>query len=69
VAGRCGYVVYIQAEENRGDDSALRYTSPHDTTFGRENADVRLNYILEFGPYRKENTALHRYKDQPVNAV
>jgi hypothetical protein len=35
VAGRCGYVVYIQAEENRGDDSALRYTSPHDTTCGR----------------------------------
>jgi hypothetical protein len=20
-------------------------------------------------PYRKENTALHRYKDQPVNAI
>jgi hypothetical protein len=42
VAGGCGYVVYIQAEENRGDDSALRYTSPHDTTCGRGCLEGRL---------------------------
>jgi hypothetical protein len=30
---------------------------------------VRLNNILKFSPYREGNTALHRYKDQPVNAV
>jgi hypothetical protein len=29
--------------------------------------EVGLNIIYEFSPYRKENTALHRYKDQPVN--
>jgi hypothetical protein len=32
-------------------------------------AAARINNILEFSPYRKENTALHRYEDQPVNAV
>jgi hypothetical protein len=31
--------------------------------------EARLNSSLEFSPYRKENTALHRYKDQPVNGV
>jgi hypothetical protein len=38
---------------------------------------VRLNhssrnsskYTLRIRPYREENTALHRYKDQLVNAV
>jgi hypothetical protein len=28
---------------------------------------ARLNSIYEFGPYREENAALHRYEDQPVN--
>jgi hypothetical protein len=28
-----------------------------------------VNNIQELSPYRKENTTLHRYKDQPVNAV
>jgi hypothetical protein len=28
-----------------------------------------LDKIQEFRPYRKENTTLHRYKAQPVNAV
>jgi hypothetical protein len=32
-------------------------------------AETRLNNIQEFSPYRKENTTLHRYRDQPVNAV
>jgi hypothetical protein len=32
-------------------------------------ARVCLNNIYEFGPYREESTTLHRYKDQPVNAV
>jgi hypothetical protein len=32
-------------------------------------AEVRLNAISEFSPYLKENTTLHRYKDQLVNAV
>jgi hypothetical protein len=30
-------------------------------------AEARLNNIYNPVPYRKENTALHRYKDQPVN--
>jgi hypothetical protein len=30
-------------------------------------AEARLNNTEEFGPYRKENTTLHRYKDQLVN--
>jgi hypothetical protein len=30
---------------------------------------TRLNYIKVFSPYRKENTALHHYKYQLVNAV
>jgi hypothetical protein len=32
-------------------------------------AEDRLKNIQEFSPYRKENTAFHRYKDQPVNAI
>jgi hypothetical protein len=32
-------------------------------------AEARLNNIQEFSPYRKENTTLHRYRDQLVNAV
>jgi hypothetical protein len=32
-------------------------------------AEDRLNNIYEFGTYRKENTALHQYKDQLINAV
>jgi hypothetical protein len=28
-----------------------------------------LNVIYEFSPYLKENTTLHHYKDQLVNAV
>jgi hypothetical protein len=32
-------------------------------------AEARLNNIYEFSPYRKENTTLHHYKDQLVNAV
>jgi hypothetical protein len=32
VAGWCRYVVYIQIEQHRGDNSTLGYTSPHDTT-------------------------------------
>jgi hypothetical protein len=32
-------------------------------------AKVQLNVILEFSPYLKENTTLHHYKDQLVNAV
>jgi hypothetical protein len=31
--------------------------------------EARLNNILEFSAYRKENTTLHHYKDQLVNAV
>jgi hypothetical protein len=31
--------------------------------------EARLNSIQEFSPYRKENTTLHHYKDQLVNAV
>jgi hypothetical protein len=31
--------------------------------------DAHLNYIQEFSPYRKENTTLHHYKYQLVNAV
>jgi hypothetical protein len=38
-----------------------------DQTTGRYNPeDSRLG---EFSPYRKENTTLHHYKDQLVNAV
>jgi hypothetical protein len=33
------------------------------------NVGQFLNNILEFSPYRKENTTLHHYKDQLVNAV
>jgi hypothetical protein len=32
-------------------------------------AEVRLDNIKEFSPYRKEKTAPHRYKDQLLNAV
>jgi hypothetical protein len=32
-------------------------------------AEARLNNTYEFSPYRKENTTLHHYKDQLVNAV
>jgi hypothetical protein len=32
-------------------------------------AKARLNNIYEFSPNRKENTTLHHYKDQLVNAV
>jgi hypothetical protein len=32
-------------------------------------AEARLNNIYEFRPYLKENTTLHHYKDQLVNAV
>jgi hypothetical protein len=32
-----------------------------------QNTGLRVDYIQESSPYRKENTALHRYKDQPVN--
>jgi hypothetical protein len=31
--------------------------------------EARLNNIYDFSPYRKENTTLHHYKDQLVNAV
>jgi hypothetical protein len=31
--------------------------------------EARLNVIEEFSPYLKENTTLHHYKDQLVNAV
>jgi hypothetical protein len=31
--------------------------------------EARLNNIYESSPYRKENTTLHHYKDQLVNAV
>jgi hypothetical protein len=31
--------------------------------------ECRLNIIWEFSPYLKENTTLHHYKDQLVNAV
>jgi hypothetical protein len=31
--------------------------------------EARLNSILEFSPYLKENTTLNYYKDQLVNAV
>jgi hypothetical protein len=30
---------------------------------------ARLNNIYEFSPYLKENTTLHHYKNQLVNAV
>jgi hypothetical protein len=32
-------------------------------------AEARPNYIYESNPYLKENTTLHQYKDQLVNAV
>jgi hypothetical protein len=32
-------------------------------------AETRLNNIYALSPYRRENTALHRYKNQFVNAV
>jgi hypothetical protein len=32
-------------------------------------AEARLNIFYQFSPYRKENTTLHHYKDQLVNAV
>jgi hypothetical protein len=32
-------------------------------------AEARLNNIWELSPYLKENTTLHHYKDQLVNAV
>jgi hypothetical protein len=32
-------------------------------------AEARLNNICKFSPNRKENTTLHHYKDQLVNAV
>jgi hypothetical protein len=32
-------------------------------------AETRLNKISVFSPYLKENTTLHHYKDQLVNAV
>jgi hypothetical protein len=32
-------------------------------------SEVRRNNVQEFGPYHKENTALHHYKDQLVGAV
>jgi hypothetical protein len=31
--------------------------------------EARLNVISESSPYLKENTTLHHYKDQLVNAV
>jgi hypothetical protein len=31
--------------------------------------ETRLNNILEFSPYVKENTALHHYNDELFNAV
>jgi hypothetical protein len=40
-----------------------------DVQFKPFEAEARLNNIYEFRPYRKENTALHRYTDQLVNAV
>jgi hypothetical protein len=39
----------------------------HDTD--RLKRAVRLNNIQKLSPYRKENTALHSYKDRLVNAV
>jgi hypothetical protein len=35
----------------------------------RKKSEAHLNNISEFSPYRKENTTLHHYKDQLVNAV
>jgi hypothetical protein len=32
-------------------------------------AEAYLNNIYEFSPYLQENTTLHHYKDQFVNAV
>jgi hypothetical protein len=32
-------------------------------------AEAHVNNICEFSPYRKENTTLHHYKDQLINAV
>jgi hypothetical protein len=32
-------------------------------------AEAQVNSTKEFSPYREENTTLHRYKDQLVNAV
>jgi hypothetical protein len=36
---------------------------------GQNVSRISLNSIYELSPYRKENTALHRYRGQPVNAV
>jgi hypothetical protein len=32
-------------------------------------AEAYVNVVQKFSPYRKENTTLHHYKDQLVNAV
>jgi hypothetical protein len=39
------------------------------TLFWPFEAEASLNNISESSPYREENTALHSYKDQLVNAV
>jgi hypothetical protein len=35
VVERCGYVVYIQTEEHRGNESTMGHLTPHGTTCGR----------------------------------
>jgi hypothetical protein len=53
----------------------LKRTDKNNECFGvhlcpeSSEAEARLNNIKEFSPYRKENTTLHHYKDQLVNAV
>jgi hypothetical protein len=37
--------------------------------FLKFEAEADLNNIQKLSPYRKENTTLHHYKDQLVNAV
>jgi hypothetical protein len=52
------------------------FSHPHKTALGYSVQETEffegkasLKHIYEFSPYKRENTILHHYKDQLVNAV
>jgi hypothetical protein len=49
--------------------STHRIAGPSPIAINHLKPEACLNNILEFSPYRKENTTLHHYKDQLVDAV
>jgi hypothetical protein len=58
-----------QSEANRRILQLFDETGRNVKTDKPFEAEAHLNNILESSPCRKENTTLHHYKDQLVNAV